>query len=116
MFHRGLELPRLGVGAPAQVWFCSQGMTYCMPMLKHAIGFRGQNNMMHHSMSSVWIVQHDESPHNTVVGVFATSEEANAFAEEAKSDFADGLLVARYPLGYRYDAGTGRSTYGPGRP
>ena len=32
--------------------------------------------------SVIWIVQHDESPHNTVVGVFATEDEAASFAEE----------------------------------
>jgi len=30
---------------------------------------------------SVWIVQHDQSSHNTILGVFATGHEAEAFAE-----------------------------------
>ena len=31
---------------------------------------------MKKNRESVWIVQHDETPHNTVLGVFATAEEA----------------------------------------
>ncbi|OUE10444.1 hypothetical protein C5E16_02675 [Clavibacter michiganensis] len=63
--------------------------------------------------SEVWIVQHDESPDNTVLGVFATSEEAHAFAEEVTDRFPNGAITARFPIGYRYDAGTGHVEFTP---
>jgi hypothetical protein len=63
--------------------------------------------------SEVWIVQHDESPDNTILGVFATSEEARAFAEEVSDRFPNGALTARFPVGYRYDVGTGHVEFGP---
>lgn len=63
------------------------------------------------STESVWIVQHDESPHNTVLGVFSTEDEAAAFAESAKSAFPNGLIYARYEIGYRYDRGTGHAVF-----
>lgn len=38
----------------------------------------------------VWIVQHDDSPHNTVLGVFATAGEADAFMDTVKDDSRTG--------------------------
>lgn len=61
----------------------------------------------------VWIVQHDEFPHNTVVGVFANEADAASFAEEAKGHFSSGLLYARYRVGFRFDDGNGQSRYVP---
>jgi hypothetical protein len=61
----------------------------------------------------VWIVSHDESPHNTVLGVFTTQDEASAFADEVERRFTDGVIYSRYPVGYRYDRGSGHVTYGP---
>ena len=58
--------------------------------------------------SSVWIVQHDESPDNTVLGVFGSLAEAGEFAEEVKARFANGVIYSEYAIGYRYDAGTER--------
>ncbi|ALD13896.1 hypothetical protein BFL35_13710 [Clavibacter michiganensis] len=64
-------------------------------------------------VSEVWIVQHDESPDNTVLGVFATREEAHDFAEEVTDRFPNGALTTHYPIGFRYDRGTRQSTYEP---
>ncbi|TDW28776.1 hypothetical protein [Cryobacterium psychrophilum] len=61
----------------------------------------------------VWIVQHDESPHNTILGVFATQDEAQSFAEGVE-EFKDAVLYARYDIGYRCDRGPGHVTFGPG--
>ena len=55
----------------------------------------------------VWIVQHDESPDNTVLGVFASQDEADAFMDEVKSNFENGVLCSSFPVGYRYTDGTG---------
>lgn len=63
---------------------------------------------------TVWIVQHDESPDNTVVGVFQTEDEASAFAAEEAANFRDGLIYSEYEIGYRYDKGTRYSRYGRG--
>ena len=56
--------------------------------------------------SSVWIVQHDESPDNTVLGVFGSLAEADEFAEGVKARFANGVIYSEYAIGYRYDDGT----------
>lgn len=64
-------------------------------------------------MDAVWIVQHDDTPHNTVLGVFSTEQEAAAFAEESKAEFQGGLIYARFPIGYRYDNTAGHVTFGP---
>jgi len=63
--------------------------------------------------TAVWIVQHDESAHNTVLGVFGSQEEAQDFAEKVGDQFENGVLYSRYELGYRYDTGTGHVSFGP---
>ncbi|HEU5222846.1 MAG TPA: hypothetical protein VFU07_04100 [Candidatus Lumbricidophila sp.] len=51
----------------------------------------------------VWIVQHDSSPNETVLGVFATMQEAHEFAETVGKRFPNGAIFTSYPIGYRYD-------------
>lgn len=62
----------------------------------------------------VWIVQHDESADNTVLGVFGSQNQAQSFAEEIGYRFANGVIFARYKVGYRYDQGPGHVSFGPG--
>jgi hypothetical protein len=57
---------------------------------------------------SVWIVQHDESPNNTILGVFPSGKEAAAFAEEVKGQFENGVLTAQFVIGYRFDDNSAR--------
>jgi hypothetical protein len=57
---------------------------------------------------SVWIVQHDESPDNTILGVFASQGEATAFAEEIEDQFVDGVIFSTFAIGYRFDQGSSR--------
>jgi hypothetical protein len=64
--------------------------------------------------TEVWIVQHDESAHNTVLGVFGTSKEAQTFADEIGDQFEGGVLFSSYAIGYRFDRGTGHVSFGPG--
>jgi hypothetical protein len=59
-------------------------------------------------LQSVWIVQHDESPHNTVLGVFATPDEADRFAAEIKGQFENGVIYSEFAVGYRFDQGAQR--------
>ncbi|WP_258062034.1 hypothetical protein [Rathayibacter tritici] len=61
----------------------------------------------------VWVVQHDESPNNTILGVFASEAEAATFAEEVQHRFPKGVIYAKFTLGYRYDSGPGYVTFGP---
>ena len=61
---------------------------------------------------SVWIVQHDESPDNTILGVFATRNEASTFAEEVKPQFENGVIFAQFALGYRFDDNSARYSSG----
>lgn len=64
--------------------------------------------------SEVWIVQHDESADNTVLGVFGSQSQAQSFAEEIGNRFANGVIFARYEVGYRYDRGPGHVSFHPG--
>ncbi len=57
------------------------------------------------TLSEVWIVQHDESPDNTVLGVFATQDEARLFMDEIKDAFEGGVFCSAFPAGYRYTDG-----------
>jgi hypothetical protein len=56
----------------------------------------------------VWIVQHDDSPHNTVLGVFATAGEADAFMDTVKDDYENGVICSSFPIGYRSTDGAVR--------
>ncbi len=70
-----------------------------MPLL------RRKNNL-----SEVWIVQHDESPDNTVLGVFATQHEACVFMDEVGDEFENGVICSAFPVGYRYTDGAARNS------
>jgi len=51
--------------------------------------------------TGVWIVQHDETPDSTVIGVFLTQEEAWAYSEATKDRFPNGTLFSFFEFGYR---------------
>lgn len=53
------------------------------------------------SGDGVWIVQHDEDPHNTVVGVFASVEEADEYAERVGPLYTNGVIYSLYETGYK---------------
>ncbi|KZC96293.1 hypothetical protein AWH51_03665 [Clavibacter tessellarius] len=55
----------------------------------------------------------DESPHNTVLGVFAREPEASQFADEVEARFPQGVIYTRFRVGYRYDPGPGHVEFGP---
>ena len=50
----------------------------------------------------VWIVCHDESPDNTVLGVFRTGEEAEEYADQIGHLFENGVIFTSFPIGYRH--------------
>lgn len=56
----------------------------------------------------VWIVQHDESPDNTVLGVFATDDEAYAFMDTVKDDYENGVICSSFSVPYRSTDGAVR--------
>jgi hypothetical protein len=60
---------------------------------------------------TVWIVQQDEDAHNTVLGVFGSRDEANAFAVEVEPRWAGGVLITKYEIGFRYDRGSRYTSY-----
>jgi hypothetical protein len=51
--------------------------------------------------TEVWIVQHEDSPHNTVLGVFDSPDAADLFADGVKDDYRNGVIIVRFPIGYR---------------
>ena len=53
----------------------------------------------------VWIVQHDESPHNTILGVFGDQQSAADYADEMGYRFPNGVIWGKYKIGYRSDVG-----------
>lgn len=56
----------------------------------------------------VWIVQHDDSPDNTVLGVFATDDEAYAFMDTVKDDHENGAICPSFSIPYRSTDGAVR--------
>ncbi|QYM75328.1 hypothetical protein [Leucobacter luti] len=62
----------------------------------------------HEATAVVWIVCHDESPDNTVLGVFATGAEAEAYAGEVQHLFENGVIFTSFPIGYRHIDGVVR--------
>ena len=60
---------------------------------------------------TVWIVQHDESPHNTILAVLASSDEAQVFAEQVHDQFPGGVIVAPFTVGYRFDEGSRSASF-----
>lgn len=59
---------------------------------------------------TVWIVCQDETPHNTVLGVFETEAEASNLADQVQDRFANGAIYFSWLVGTRYDEGTRYST------
>jgi hypothetical protein len=55
--------------------------------------------------SAVWIVLQDETPHNSILGVFADQKRAADFADEVGDQFPKGVIYGRYKVGYRFDGG-----------
>lgn len=53
-------------------------------------------------------MQHDESPHNTISGVFPGGTVAAAFAEEIKDQIENGVLHAQFVIGYPFDDNSAR--------
>lgn len=55
--------------------------------------------------AAVWIVLQDKYPTNSVLGVFATQEEAHDFAEspEVAAEWETAVIYASFPVGYRYN-------------
>ena len=58
--------------------------------------------------NSVWVVLQDETPHNTVLGVFGDQQRAADFADEVGCQFASGVIYAEYKIAYRFDGGAHR--------
>lgn len=52
-------------------------------------------------MKRVWIVFHDSSPHNTILGVFDNAEDAGAYAEEIGREYENGALITNLPVPWR---------------
>lgn len=59
---------------------------------------------------SVWIVQHDESPDDTVLGVFASPEEAHEYAQLVQGEFENSVIITEFEIGYRHRDGAVRYT------
>lgn len=59
---------------------------------------------------TVWIVCQDETPHNTVLGVFETEAEASSFADDVQDRFPNGVIYFSWVVGSSYDEGTRYST------
>lgn len=63
------------------------------------------------STETVWIVQHDESPDNTILGVFATEGEASNFMEQVGDMYGGQVLYSSYKIGYKFNEGPGCVEY-----
>jgi len=54
-------------------------------------------------MEEVWIVFHDVSPDNNILGVFVDEEEAREYAERIGSNYPTGVLTSPFPVPWRSD-------------
>ena len=52
-------------------------------------------------MTQVWIVHHDSSPDNNILGVFDKEDEAYAYQELVAGDYPNGVLLTPYPVPWR---------------
>ncbi len=52
-------------------------------------------------MSEVWIVYHDSTPDNNILGVFDSLDDADSYAEEIGPMWEKGALVSRFPVPWR---------------
>lgn len=59
---------------------------------------------------TVWIVCQDETPDNTVLGVFETQEEAWALATELQGSYENGAICFSWEVGTRCGQGRRYST------
>jgi hypothetical protein len=59
-------------------------------------------------VKAVWIVQQDETPDNTILGVFESEADARDYVEEIHHQFTKGVFYSSFPIGYRFDEGSQR--------
>ncbi|WP_127476931.1 hypothetical protein [Microbacterium sulfonylureivorans] len=52
-------------------------------------------------MKQVWIVYHDSSPDNNILGVFDDEDEAYAYQEAVAPGYPDGALLTPFPVPWR---------------
>lgn len=53
------------------------------------------------NVDKVWIVYHDSSPDNTILGVFNNAEDAQEFQETVGSEYPKGALLTPFPVPWR---------------
>lgn len=61
----------------------------------------GNYHVLMIDFEGVWIVQQDETPDNTILGVFTSMEEASEYAESVSAGFPNGAIFSFFPMGYR---------------
>ena len=52
-------------------------------------------------VKQVWIVYHDSSPDNVILGVFDDENEAYTFQEAVAPDYPNGALLTPFPVPWR---------------
>lgn len=52
----------------------------------------------------VWIVQHDESPHDTILGAFGDEQSASDYADVMGFQFTNGVIWGKCKIGSRVDS------------
>lgn len=57
-------------------------------------------------MNTVWIVFHDSSPNNTILGVFDNEQEAYEFLEIVGPEYPNGAYLSDFDVPWKRAAGT----------
>ena len=52
-------------------------------------------------VQQVWIVYHDSSPDNVILGVFDVEDEAYTYQEAVAADYPSGALLTPFPVPWR---------------
>lgn len=62
---------------------------------------------MNKNREGVWIVQHDETPHNTVLRVSRRPRRRQS-RPTVHVNYADGVITMAFPIGFRFEDGAAR--------
>lgn len=67
-------------------------------------------------MTTVWIVYHDSSPDNNILGVFDNNDEAREYQELIAPDYEKGALLSCFEVPWRMSDTTVELLIGPQDP
>ncbi|MFP1602043.1 hypothetical protein ACLD0U_05050 [Microbacterium sp. 2216-1] len=77
---------------------CLDRTTFCR---LGALSYGDRSLVASEVMKKVWIVYHDSSPDNNILGVFDDEAEAYEFQERIAPEYEQGALLSLFPVPWR---------------